>query len=161
MKYSLIKIEEFSGKGASVYSILPDDKDETLLDDFFNIHYNDFYEEIEDIIDKIEYIGLEVGARSNLINEGKGGLFDGVFDIRDRPDIQLRLYGLKLRHTLIILGGGGQKNTKTIQDDPNLTYFQEILKDLSKQIDSRIADNEFGVSEDGYELIGNMDFEKK
>lgn len=161
MKYTLVKIEEYSGKGASIYSILPDDKDETLLDDFINLHYDSFTEEIEDIIDTIEYIGFEVGARTNIINEGKGGLYDGVFDVRDKPDIQLRLYGFKYRSTLIILGGGGQKTTRTIQEDPNLTYFQEIMKDLSKQIDERIAENDFGVSEDGYELLGNLDFEKK
>lgn len=161
MKYKLEKINNLSGEGASIYSIQIEGEKDTLLENFLEEYSVKFEDEIGDIVDKIIKIGHEYGARSNLINEGKGGLFDGVFDIRDNPDIQLRLYGLKLRHTLIILGGGGQKTTQKIQEDPNLTYYQEIMKDLSKQIDERLANEDFSISEDNYDLEGNLEFEKK
>ena len=158
MTYELEQLEELSGNKATIYSLLPVGSSETLFDNFVSEYYENYPLEIEDIVNTIEIIGFQKGAREHLfkINEGKPG--DGVVALFDEPDRNLRLYALRLGNSIVILGGGGfkSKEIRALQEDPKLSREQELMTALSAIITQRIISKEMWYSSYGKYLEGNL-----
>lgn len=160
MNYEIIKLDEFSGTKATIYSALPYGEENTLYDNFVDEYHVEFREEIVSIADLLEDMGNKYGVRENLIkmNEYKPG--DGIVAIYDNPDKNLRLYGIRYGSCILVIGSGGvkPKEIKAWQEDEKLSKEIGIVKEISEDILQRINDKEIEFSTDGLELSGNLNF---
>ncbi len=158
MTYQLVEIEDFTGKFSVVYSVLEEDEEDTVFDKFVDRYDNDYGDEIEDILETLDNIGHQFGAREQFfkLKEGKPG--DQVCALFDNPDKYLRLYCIRFGTTAIIIGGGGPKTTRTWQEDPNLSREAKRMIQVSADIFQRIKDKEIQWSLDGKELTGDLTF---
>lgn len=155
MEYELVKLDEFCGDKATIYSVVWEDDDLTLFDRFVEENFETYQSEVKNIVLKLEAIGQDVGAREGFfkLNEGQGG--DLVCALYDEPDSQLRLYCIRFGNVAIIVGGGGPKSKaiKSWQESPKLTLEANRMIALSKDIYNRIRNKELKWSADGRELI--------
>lgn len=168
MKYKLVKITKFSGKMASVYTLLIENEhgefQESLFDIFINENKALFLSEIKDIFSRLKTIGHNTGARESYfkINEGAPG--DGVCALYDSPNKKLRLYCIRYGTELIILGGGGPKNVKALQDDKKLENENYFLRWLSNKITEYRKCGDLSFSNDFMDFEGSLiikeDYEK-
>jgi len=158
MNYEIVELADFSGKKATIYTVIIDNDELSLFDYFLNEHLNGYKEELKNIISRLEVIGHETGAREQFfkLHEGKPG--DGVVALFDEPGRFLRLYCIRYGSCVIILGGGGAKYTRTWQEDPKLSMEVETLIEISKDILARIKDGEIKWSVDGIHLTGDLKF---
>ena len=143
MKCKLVKLSKFSGNKASIYSVILNDEQETLLDKFISENKDTFLGEIKDILKRLRAIGQKTGARIEYFKlfEGKPG--DGVCALYDDQDSNLRLYCIRYGTQLVIAGNGGPK-PKTIQafqDDEKLTDENYFLRWLSNEITKKIKES--------------------
>lgn len=157
-KYKLVKLSNFSGKVASIYSVYIEDLKKTLFDVFLEENKNSFKSELKDIVTRIRVIGHKTGARVQFfkLNEGKPG--DGVCALYDAADKKLRLYCIRYGTQLVILGGGGEKTVKALQEDKKLEEENYLLKETSKRITKRIKEGEINFSDDYLNFEGNLEF---
>ena len=159
MKFEIVELDEFSGRKASVYSIWIEEIDKTLFDQFVDENENTYHNEIGSIIDRLELIGNLTGAREQFFKPNEGTLGDGICALYDSPDKKLRLYCIRYGSTCIILGGGGMKNVRALQDNEKLKTENYLLRYISKCITNAIKDGNLRWSNDGKRLEGNMFFE--
>jgi len=159
MNLELVKIDDLSGQEASVYTLLDTDEDETLFDKFILENNNSFKSEINNILMRLNTIGKKTGAREQFfkLEEGKHG--DLVSALYDEPDTKLRLYCIRFGKSLIILGGGGAKTTRTLQEDPKLNDENKILVKISNEIYKRLKDKDIFYTNDGMDFEGELEFE--
>ena len=68
----------------------------------------------------------------------------------------MRLYCIRYGSLAIILGGGGKKSTKSLQEDEKLKKENYTLRDISERIYQAIKNDEIKWSEDGKELLGDL-----
>ena len=160
MKFEIVKLEEFSGKQASIYTVLLDDK-KTLFDDFVEENDEHFSDEIDDLFATLNKIGHRFGAKEYFFKLNEGNFGDGICALFDNPDKLLRLYCIRFGNAAIILGGGDEKpkNIITFQENPKLTTENYLLRKISKIITQAIKDKEIIWSQNDLELIGNLKFE--
>jgi len=158
MKCRLKKITNLSGNKASVYSVVIGDGNKTLYEQFISENFDLYKSEIININKRLQVIGTQTGARDIFFKPNEGALGDGVVALYDDPKKKLRLYCIKYGNQIIIVGGGGSKNTRTLQDDPKLKDENYFLRWLSKQITSRLNDD-IRFSKDGLDFDGNLEFE--
>ncbi|MFN8258144.1 MAG: hypothetical protein U0W24_20815 [Bacteroidales bacterium] len=159
MNLELVKLDKFSGEEASIYTLLDIDVEITLFDKFVSENKNSFESEIKDILMRLNTIGKKTGAREQYftLNEGKPG--DLVCAIKDQPDRKLRLYCIRYGKSLIILGGGGPKTTRTLQEDPKLTSENEVLLKISDEIYKRLLSKDIFYTNEGKDFEGELEFE--
>lgn len=155
MKFEIVELLDFSRYKAGVYTIVIND-DYSLFDNFIQENRPIFSNEIDDILSKIETIGHITGAREHLFKPNEGTLGDGICALYDNPDKKIRLYCIKYGSTTIILGGGGHKNVRTLQEDPKLKYENYLLRKISKLITQSIKAGDIKWSDDGIRLMGNL-----
>jgi len=158
MKCKLKKITNLSGNKASVYSVVIGEGNKTLYEQFITENFNSYKSEIININKRLQVIGTKTGARDIYfkLNEGVPG--DGLAALYDDHKRKLRLYCIRYGNQIIIVGGGGPKSTKTLQDDPKLKNENYFLRWLSKQITLRLNDD-ICFSKDGLDFSGNLEFE--
>ena len=158
MSYEIVRLDDLSGDEASVYSILEDGEELTLLEKFIDENASEYKDEVDDIIKRLFSIGHNYGAREQWfkLKEGKGG--DLVCALYDNPDRKLRLYCIRYGMSLIIVGGGGPKEVRVLQDDEKLTKENYTLRDISDAILERMRDKDIKFSDDYQELEGDLKF---
>jgi len=66
---------------------------------------------------------------------------------------------MQLGHVVIILGGGGPKTTRTLQEDPKLKHENYLMRMVSDALTLRIKEKDVAWSVDGTELLGNLLFD--
>ncbi|MEK6476041.1 hypothetical protein WJR50_00860 [Catalinimonas sp. 4WD22] len=159
MNYRIVELEDLSGDQATIYSIIESDNDDTAFEQFIAEHHTAYENEILDIVNRIDSIGKVVGARDHFFkhNEGKPG--DLVCALYDKPGRHLRLYCIRFGSVAIILGGGGPKNTRSWQEDEKLSQEVRKMMKVSEDIANRLRDGSLYWTEDGMELIGDLNFE--
>lgn len=59
----------------------------------------------------------------------------------------------------MILGGGGAKNVRALQDDPKLRYENYLLRDISKRLTEAMKNGELNWNDDFDDFTGNLTFE--
>jgi hypothetical protein len=160
MGYRLVKLNNFSGSKASVYTIKDLNTNETLFDQFIKNNISSSSSEINDILLRLRLIGNETGAREHFFKHKEGIPGDGVCALYDIPGSKLRLYCIRYGMDLIILGGGGvkSKQIRALQEDELLTDANYFLKQLSQDIKSRTDSKEICFTNDGMDLEGNLNF---
>lgn len=159
MKFEIVELEEFSRKKASVYSVWVNDENTTLFDRFVEENQMQHPQEIQSIVDRIEIIGHSTGAREQFFKLNEGTLGDGICALYDSPDKKLRLYCIRYGASCILLGGGGLKNVRALQDDEKLKQENYLLRYISKQITEAFKSGDLRWTSDGMRLEGTYIFE--
>ena len=160
MNYEIVELEELSGSETGIYSVLEEGDELTLFDHFVDENKKDHTAEVKAIVDRLISIGSKDGARDIYFKFNEGNLGDGVCALYDDPDRKLRLYCMRCGKDLIILGGGGPKpkNVRAYQDDFKLDKEAGKIKQVAKDIMTRIKEKELRWSSDCKSLIGNLIF---
>ncbi len=160
MNFEIVRLSDFSGKKATIYSIIVEDEDSTLFDDFLEENENQYPDETLDIVKRLSAIGHATGARIDYFKDKEGNPGDGVCAFYDNPDSNLRLYCIRYGNCAVILGGGGPKpkSIRALQDDTKLTEENYRMRDISKIIMSALKEKDIRWSTDGMELIGDLKF---
>jgi len=160
MKFEVVKLNQFNGNKCGVYSVFVDNEQETLFERFIAGNKNSFKSEIKNILKRIKTINSITGARESYfkLDEGKPG--DGICALFDMPDSNLRLYCIRYGNSLIILGGGGekQKSVKAFQEVKKLKDENYLLREISARITKLIKEKEITFSDDGTEISGELEF---
>lgn len=144
MKYKLVKLNKYSGKSASLYTIFLEEEQKTLFDRFLAENKNTFISELKSIVSRLNIIGHDTGARVQFFKLHEGNPGDGVCALYDVPDSRLRLYCIRYGSLLVILGGGGYKpkGMTAFQEDRKLLDENYFLRRLSSAIKQRMTDGE-------------------
>jgi hypothetical protein len=160
MKYKIIKINSISGNEASVYSIILNNDEETLLNKFVKENEISFKSETKDILKRLYSIGHTTGARIQFFKEWEGKPGDGVCALFDNPNSNLRLYCIYFGSQLIVVGSGGHKpkDIRTLQQDDKLKAENYLLREISAQITKRLKDKEIRYTKDFLNFDGNLEF---
>lgn len=160
MNYEIVELEEFSGTGATVYSVILEGDSLTLFEHFVIENKPAFRAEVKQIISRLYEMGHFTGAREKFFKTKEGVPGDGVCALYDDPDSKLRLYCIRYGNVAIILGDGGPKLPGVIawQDDEKLTQEAETMKQISIDIIQRLQEGELEWSSDGSQLLGNLNF---
>lgn len=160
MRIQLVKLDQFSGEQASVYSIIYDHDDITLFEKFIIENENSFLSELKNISIRLRTIGNKTGARETFFKSYEGKPGDLVCALYDEPKSKLRLYCIRYGTTLIIIGGGGpkQKSIRSLQEDSKLMEENQIMRTISEFILKKIKDKSLSFSEDYYDFEGTLDF---
>lgn len=160
MKCRLVKLSRFSGNKASVYSVIIDNDRETLFDKFLQENKNLFLSELRDILGRLKSIGYKAGAREGYFKLNEGNPSDGVCALYDDPEKHLRLYCIRYGTQIVVLGGGGPKDVRALQDDEKLTKENYFLRWLSQQITFRIKEGDITFSNDQLDFLGDLSFQE-
>ena len=157
MKFELVELENLSGPNTTFYSVLVDEDSETLFEKFYQENKNTFRDELKSIVKTLDMIALENGARRSYFKENEGKLGDLVCALYDTPKSNLRLYCIRLGSTVIILGGGGQKDKsiRALQEDAKLTHENYLMRKLSDLLYKKIKEGEI-YWENEMTLSGNL-----
>lgn len=161
MKCKLVKLKNYSGNRASIYSVFNYEQKSTLFDIFLHENINSFKSEINNIILRLKTMGNKTGAREHFFTLNEGIPSDGVCALYDNPNKSLRLYCIRYGSILLIVGGGGEKpkNIRRLQESKKLKKENYFLNELSKKITERIKDGEIKYSNEGMDLVGDLEFE--
>lgn len=159
MNCEIVKLEEFSGSQASVYSIYIEEEQMTLYDRFVIENKDKFLSEISDINKKLLSI-WKIGAREIFFKLKEGNPSDGVCAFYDNPNSNLRLYCIRYGTGIILLGSGGHKpkTIKALQEDKKLTEENYFLREFSKKIKQKMADSELKFTTDFLDFEGDTNF---
>lgn len=160
MKFKIVKLKQFSGNSAGVYSVVLHDDEETLLNKFVRENEILFKSETKDILKRLYSIGHTTGARNHFFKEWEGKPGDGVCALYDNPDSNLRLYCICYGTQLIIVGSGGYKpkTIRALQEDAKLNEENSLIKEISQHITQRIKDKEIRFSPDYMQFTGDLSF---
>lgn len=158
MKAELVKLSDFSGKMTSIYGIFLEKYQMTTFDLFIQENKNSFLNELKDIISRLKVIGTVTGAREQFFKTNEGRPGDGVCALYDNPEKKLRLYCIRYGTQIIIIGGGGPKNVRKLQEDEKLENENYFLRKLSELISERIKQDEIRYTGDFQDFTGNLEF---
>jgi hypothetical protein len=158
VNYKIVKLQKYSGDECSVYTILLEEGS-TLFRKFVDENSHHFKNEILDIVKQIRSIAHKTGARVQFFKTDEGIPGDGVCALYDEEG-KLRLYCIRFGHNLIILGGGGQKNVRSWQDDPKLSAEASLMIRISKDITRKLKEKDIRFGDEGYDLYGNLNFKE-
>ena len=158
MKYKLVKLKHLSGNKASVYTIYLYDENITLFERFLKENFNLYLSEINNILDRLKVIGNDTGAREIFFRLEEGHLGDGVEALADYPEFKLRLYCIRYGSAIVIVGGGGPKTVRALQEDEKLKYENFLMREISNQITQRIREKRIEFSSDELDFIGELEF---
>jgi len=163
MRYKIVKINNYSGNKTTIYSILMEEENETLLNKFVRENEISFKSETKDVLKRLYSIGHTTGARTYFFKEWEGKPGDGVCALFDKPNSNLRLYCIYFGSQLIIVGSGGHKpkNIRTLQQDGKLKAENYLLRKISEQITQRIKDKEISYTKDYLNFEGNLEFNEE
>ena len=161
MKYRLVKLSSFSANECSIYSILLNDEQETLLEKFIKENKDTFLSEIKDILQRLRTIGHKTGARIDFFKLDEGYPGDGVCALYDDEESNLRLYCIRYGTQLVVVGGGGPKpkEIRALQEDEKLTKENYFLRSLSAKITERIKEKEICYTNDYLDFSGDLEFQ--
>jgi putative component of toxin-antitoxin plasmid stabilization module len=158
MECELVKLGNLSGNKATIYSVLFSEINLTSYDNFILENKNAFKSELLDINNRLKVIGNKTGARDKFFKFDEGNLGDGVCALFDYPGKKLRLYCIRYGTLIVVIGGGGKKNVRKLQDDRKLTEENYFLRYISAMITERIRNREIWYSEDKMEFEGDLIF---
>ena len=159
MKFSLVELEELTGERLKVYSVIVEEEELTIYDKFLDENNEEYKEEVEDIINRIEIMAKHTGLRDDFIKTGEGNLGDGIHALYDKPESNLRLYLIRFGNVAIVLGGGGPKSKtiRRLQEDTKLTKENYFLRKVSAVLSEAVQNGSLSITDEGLE--SDTDFE--
>ncbi|MBN8720077.1 MAG: hypothetical protein J0H85_11570 [Sediminibacterium magnilacihabitans] len=110
-----------------------------------------------DIVRRLNSLGKETGCTENFFKLDEGlNPDDMVCALYDVPEINLRLYCIRLDDQLTILGDGGPKATRTWQEDANLKKEVHAMMDVSMVLRTKLKNGTIKRSANGLRLDGDL-----
>ena len=158
MGLKLVKLKRYSGSKATIYTLYDEAARKTLFEKFVEENQAECLDELQDIHVRLNNIGHRFGAREQFFKENEGKPGDMVCALFDLPDKKLRLYCIRLGKVMLILGGGGVKNVRTLQENEKLKTENYLLRKVSAELYVKLLDNDIKWSIDGTELLGDLNF---
>jgi hypothetical protein len=153
-------LETYSGEMASLYTVMIEVSGgaiTTKLDQFIAKYRDTYRAEVMDIIRRLKSLGNSTGCTENFFKLDEGlDPNDLVCALYDVPEINLRLYCIRLSDRITILGDGGPKLTRTWQQDRNLEREVQAMMDVSRIIRTKIKNGNLRISADGLRLEGDL-----
>jgi hypothetical protein len=149
VKIELVELGMFSGAKARFYSIIINEEESTLFEQFIEKHLQTHRNEINDMLMRLHIMGQKEGAREHYFKLHEGKLGDGVAAYYDLPSRKLRLYCIKYGLSTVILGCGAPKNSRTYQEDPILHSTAKKMIRIAKVLNEGIKNKEIILNEDG------------
>lgn len=134
---------------ASFYTIATNEKEGTFFEHFLKEHISEFECELLDIIARLKSMGTKHGAAYSFFKVDEGlEIDDRVCAIYDKPNVNLRLYCIRLSKQIVILGNGGYKakNTRAWQDNIRLSREVHEMMRYSAIIREKIKTNKLFIS---------------
>ena len=159
MKFKLIKINQLSGQKTKIYSVLLENESKSLFDNFLEENTEKHKPELLEILQRVNSIATKEGAKEHYFKKAEGNLGDGVEALYDANNLKLRLYCIRYGSVVLILGGGGVKNVRALQDDPKLKKENYVLRQISKTLTQAIKESEFQWNKDFDDFTGNLTFD--
>ncbi len=132
MVLELVKLTDLSGPRATIYTLLDIESQVTLFERFVMENSKDYLADIQNILARLRTIAHKTGATENFFKLHEGNIGDSVVALYDTPEKHLRLYCIRLGNSIIILGGGGLKKVRALQEDPKLFLENKILRLVAK-----------------------------
>ena len=150
MELEIVKIKQLSGKKTQIYSVILNQEDQSVFEQFLQNNYSEYPTEIEDIVSKLKIMATKTGAA-----EGKPG--DGVCALFDSPDKKLRIYCIRFANVAIVVGGGGYKpkNIRAYQESSSLKKEAETVVRISRIISEAIKNKDIHLDDNGF-FLGNL-----
>jgi hypothetical protein len=160
VNFRLSKIDQLSGREASIYTIMLDGDENSVFEKFLQENKDIYGTELKNILTRLTAIGHTVGARSHFFKEKEGKPGDLVCALYDDPDAKLRLYCIRYGQSTIVLGGGAAKpkDIRAWQDDPKLAKYANMMIKASDQIAKKIKDRDLYWCTHYRDLLGEMEF---
>ena len=160
MNCEIVKLDLYSGDGASVYTIYIEDEGATLYEKFVSENIGNFKNEVVDINNRLLSIG-KIGAREQFFKFKEGVPGDGVCALFDTPNSNIRLYCIRYGSDLVIVGGGGpkSKSIRSLQKDHKLTSENYLLRAISKEITQKMIDKELKFTTDYFDFEGDTNLD--
>lgn len=156
MKRSFKIVPVDSGDGGSVYTIQFDGESRSEFDKFLkNKLVREERDAYERLISKLGAMTNEYGFEGELFKENEGKRNDYVVALSEGV---LRLYCLRVDNTLLIIGNGGVKRTRTSQEDSHLNSSVEDLQMVHKCVMHRIFSGGIHVDRITGALRGSLNF---
>lgn len=159
MKFKLTKINQLSGRKTKIYSVLVENESKSLFDNFLEENTEKNQPEILEILQRINSIAQKEGAKEHYFKKAEGTLGDGVEALYDANNRKLRLYCIRYGSVVLILGGGGAKNVRALQDDPKLKKENYVLRQISKILTQAMKEGELQWNNDFDDFTGNLTFD--
>lgn len=157
MNFDIVEIEDYSGKMAHLYTIVPEFDTKTLFEQFVdeNIEYG---AEVKSIQKMLYQMGHFYGCRRQYFKHNEGALADGVAVLKSG---RLRLYCLYFDNTAVFLGSGGFKppEIRAYQEDEKLNAKAQQMRRIAKAINEAIKNKDIIVEGDGSLTINNWDYD--
>lgn len=157
MELEIVKIKQLSGKKTQIYSVILNQEDQSVFEQFLQNNYSGYPTEIEDIVSKLKIMATKTGAAEHFfkLNEGKPG--DGVCALFDSPDKKLRIYCIRFANVAIVVGGGGYKpqNIRAYQESSSLKKEAETVVRISRIISEAIKNKDIHLDDNGF-FLGNL-----
>ncbi len=160
MKSKLVFLERFSGRKASVYSVMEQVNEATvsvMIDRFITDFRMDYGEELIDIGRRLKSIGNVTGCTINFFKQDEGlDPDDLVCALYDVPDKCLQLYCIRLNDHMVTVGSGGPKTTRTWQEDKVLRKEVDIMMKVSAIVRTKLKNGTLHLSGAGFRLEGDL-----
>lgn len=157
MKSRLVNLQQLSGKKASVYTIVTEQRKVPFFDRFIEEHRAAFLHDLMNIAGRLKSIGHVTGAKPGFFKADEGLEWDdGVCALFDTPEKHLRLYCIRFSDQIIVVGGGGPKNVRAWQDDPKLCKEVHEMMHYSKIIRTGLQNGSLRISGNGLRFEGNL-----
>lgn len=157
MELEIVKIKQLSGKKTQIYSVILNQEDQSVFEQFLQNNYSEYPTEIEDIVSKLKIMATKTGAAEHFfkLNEWKPG--DGVCALFDSPDKKLRIYCIRFANVAIVVGGGGYKpkNIRAYQESSSLKKEAETVVRISRIISEAIKNKDIHLDDNGF-FLGNL-----
>lgn len=158
MKFEIKKLDALCGRKVTVYSVILENDNHTLFERFILENKPVFPDELADLRYQIKVMAENTGIRDRFFEKPEGKLGQDIWALYDKRS-KLRLYCMQIGHVVIILGGGGPKTTRTLQEDPKLKLENDLMRMVSDAITQRMSEKEIRLPLDSNELTGNLIFD--
>lgn len=159
MKFRLVKLAKLSGAKTKIYSVIVEGDSLSLFERFLEENNESHHKELLEILTRIRSISQKEGAKEYFFKRGEGRLGDGVEALYDTTGRRLRLYCIRYGSVLLVLGGGGAKNVRALQDDDKLKSENYLLREISKRLILAMKEGDLKWDEMEEDFVGEMEYE--
>jgi hypothetical protein len=154
--FQLVPVLE--GDAGSIYTIQFERESPSEFDKFLaNEMVRGQKASFERLVSKLREMSNEYGFEAGLFKVEEGKRRDYVVALIEG---KIRLYCLRIDDTLIVVGNGGVKDTRTYQDDPHLNASVEDLQMVHDRLMKRIYSGRILVDRNNGALRGSLNFYK-
>ncbi len=145
MVFEIVEVEELSSDNGHLYSVILDNGDNTLLDEFFETNRGR-RNELNDLLERLMAMKNKTGFRRDFFTHNEGSPGDGIAVLKSGS---MRLYCIYFDKSTIIVGGGGIKKVRVWQSDDKLSEVVQLLEKISRRINRAIKEREIVLCDDG------------